>query len=266
MSLLDESKTRPEDPKARSAVPYLLAGIAALAAVVAIGWVLWPSAPPKRVVARTPAPPPVVTPSPPPAPAATPAPVAPRPRPKRREEPVEPAAAPPPATGTLAVESDVPGASVFIDREFKGVAPLTIEGIAPGQHQLNVSAEGFQGRAETIEVGPGPATIAIRFKEVRLNETVAVVHKHAIGSCQGRLVADTDGIRYETANKGDAFVMKHAEVETFEVDYLKKNLRIKRRGGKTYNFTNESADALFVFHKNVAAARARLAKGDTPAR
>jgi len=36
---------------------------------------------------------------------------------------------------------------------------------------------------------------------------------------------------------------------------------VKRRGGKTWNFTdkNENADALFVFHRDVTKARAKMA-------
>jgi hypothetical protein len=44
------------------------------------------------------------------------------------------------------------------------------------------------------------------------------------------------------------------------VDYLKKNLRIKKRGGKQYNFTTkaENADPLFVFHRNVDKVRQQM--------
>jgi hypothetical protein len=272
MSLMNEPETPVDGPQPSGSSRYVLLGLLMLVIAAAATWALWPAPAPKRQATVIEQPKPVE-----PAPAvkpAEPAPaetaVAPAPRTRKGKAKAEPAAKPPPPpalpTGTLQVESDVAGASVFIDREFRGAAPVTIEGVAPGSHQLNVSAEGFQGHAETIEVSPGPAAIMVRFKEVTLNETVSVVHRHTMGSCQGRLVADTQGLRYETSNKDDAFVMKHAEVEVFEVDYLKKNLRIKRRGGKTYNFTNESADALFVFHKNVQAARARLAKGDAPAR
>jgi hypothetical protein len=49
-------------------------------------------------------------------------------------------------------------------------------------------------------------------------------------------------------NKGDA-------------ECLKKNLRIKPKNGKTYNFTDpeENADRLFVFHRDVDKARQKLA-------
>jgi hypothetical protein len=271
MSLMNDPEPPVDEPQPGGSSRYVLLGLLVLVIAAAATWALWPAPAPKRQATVIEQPKRVE-----PAPAvklAEPAPadtaVAPAPRPRTGKAKAEPAAEPAPSAptaGTLQVESDVPGASVFIDREFKGAAPVTIEGVAPGSHQLNVSAEGYQGHAETIEVSPGPATIKVRFKEVKLNETVNVVHRHTMGSCQGRLVADPQGLRYETSNKDDAFVMKHAEVEVFEVDYLKKNLRIKRRGGKTYNFTNESADALFVFHKNVQAARARLAKEDAPAR
>jgi hypothetical protein len=92
---------------------------------------------------------------------------------------------------------------------------------------------------------------------------VGVVHKHGMGSCDGTLVATIDGLTYATDNKGDAFALPFAEVEAFAVDYLQKNLRVKQKGGKTWNFTdkNPSADALFVFQRDVDAARKKLAEG-----
>ncbi len=74
-------------------------------------------------------------------------------------------------------------------------------------------------------------------------------------------------MRYDTTNKDDAFTLRFAEIETFEVDYLKKNLRIKKRGGKQYNFTTkaENADPLFVFHRNVDKVR-RQVSGAGPAK
>ena len=64
-------------------------------------------------------------------------------------------------------------------------------------------------------------------------------------------------------NKGDAFSLSYGQLETFAVDYLEKNLRVKQRGGKTWNFTdkNDNADVLFVFHRDVEAARKKLADG-----
>ena len=87
-----------------------------------------------------------------------------------------------------------------------------------------------------------------------------------MGSCEGTLSATLDGLRYDTTNKGDAFTLPYAQVETFVVDYLQKNLRVKQKGGKTWNFTdkNDNADVLFVFHRDVEAARKKLADGYAP--
>ena len=51
------------------------------------------------------------------------------------------------------------------------------------------------------------------------------------------------------------------------MDYQDKNLRVKVRKGKQYNFTDPdgNSDRLFVFHRDVDAARQRLARGDQAA-
>jgi hypothetical protein len=182
--------------------------------------------------------------------------------------PAEPAARADAAT--LVVESDVPGASVFLDREFVGTAPVTLKDLAPGSKRLNLSVEGFEGISRTVELNPGEQTVSMRFKEVRLNATTSVAHKHGVGGgCQGTLRATVDGLAYETANKGDAFTLRYDQLETFEVNYLEKNLRVKQRSGRTWNFTDrdaDNADRLFVFHRDVQAARDKLAKGYAAAR
>jgi hypothetical protein len=172
-----------------------------------------------------------------------------------------------PELGTLHIEADVPNAQVFIDRQFIGTAPVTAENVKPGTHQLNVSAEGFEGIVQTIDVEPGPRDVAIRFREVKLNATLAVVHKHRMGSCMGQLVATPQGLRYDTDDKDDRFTAALADLESFVVDYQDKNLKIKVRKGKQYNFTDPegNADRLFVFQRDVDKVRQRLAKGDSPA-
>ena len=184
---------------------------------------------------------------------------------------VEPSApaevAPAVEVGTLRIDTDVPGAQVFIDRRFIGAAPVTAEDITPGTHQLNVSAEGFESIAMPIEVEAGQRDLMVRFREVRLDSAIDVVHRHGIGSCRGRLIATPAGIRYDTSNKGDAFATPLLTLETFQVDYLEKNLRVTLPKGRQFNFTDPegSADRLFVFHRDVERARERLKRGDSPA-
>jgi hypothetical protein len=172
-----------------------------------------------------------------------------------------------PELGTLRIEADVPNAQVFIDRQFIGTAPVTAEKVKPGTHTLNVSAEGFEGIVQTIDVEPGPRDVAVRFREVRLNSTLAVIHKHRMGSCTGQLVATPQGIRYDTADQDDRFTAGLADLEQFVVDYQDKNLKVKVRKGKQYNFTDPdgNADRLFVFQRDVDKVRQRLIKGDAPA-
>ena len=204
-------------------------------------------------------------------PAPAPAPEAPAPR-KAAPKPAAPAPAPAaeaaPTLASLTLESDVPGASVFIDRQFVGNTPLTLDKLEPGSKRLQLTATGFDSVQKTVDVVAGPNAITVRIKEVSLNAKVPVVHKHAMGSCNGTLSATVDGLKYETANKGDAFTLTYAQAEQFAVDYLQKNLRVKQKGGKTWNFTdkNDNADALFVFHREVEAARKKLAEGYTAVR
>ncbi|HZM92503.1 MAG TPA: PEGA domain-containing protein [Vicinamibacterales bacterium] len=164
--------------------------------------------------------------------------------------------------GTLRIDADVPRAQVFIDRQFVGTTPLTAESVKPGTHQINVTAEGFDGIAQTIDVEPGPRDLTFRFREVRLDAALAVVHKHRVGSCRGRLVATVDGIRYETADKEDGFTAPFSDLESFQVDYQDKNLRVKLRKGRQFNFTDPdgNADRLFVFHRDVEKARQKLSQ------
>ena len=200
---------------------------------------------------------------------------APKPRaaaaPSAKAETATPAAAPEradaaaaPTHGTLSVTTDVPGAQVFLDRTFIGASPVTIPNVPPGPHRLNVSADGFDGVVRDLVVQPGPADVNVRLREVLLNVSAAVVHRHRVGSCSGQLAATPQGIRYETSDRDDTFSVPLDAIEAFDVDYLMKTMRLKLRGGKTYNFTDPegNADRLFVFHRDVEKARARLAKGD----
>jgi len=210
--------------------------------------------------------------APPPPPAAAPRSVE-QPRPSRRAAApaattAPPAEAPPPADlVTLRIDSDVAGAQVFVDRQFIGAAPVTTTDVKAGTHQINVSATGYDQYAQSIDLTPGSRDLVVRFKEVRLDAKADVVHKHGIGSCRGTLVATPQGLRYDTTNKDDAFTVPLTNLDVFQVDYLEKNLKVKIKGGKQYNFTDPmgNADSLFVFQRDVDKARQRLLKGDQPA-
>ena len=247
-----EILTQPEHGRGghRGLVIALLV-VLAVVAIAAAAWLFTrrpaeaPKAAPMAPRART-------SPTPRATPLAPAAPVA-RATPRPRAEPRPEAAAP-----TLRVDSDVPGASVFLDRKFLGTTPVETRDFEPGPHRLNASADGYDMYGETVELAAGPNELTIRFKEVKLDEHVDVVHKHGVGSCRGRLLATTAGLRYEADKAGDSFALAFASLEPLQVDYLGKSLRVKQRGGKAWNFTGDSADALLAFQKAVEAARKRL--------
>jgi hypothetical protein len=263
MPLMDHD----QQPRPGGMGKFLVIGAAALAvlAVAYVGVTMLmrpePKAEPAQAKTEAPPPAPAAKPAEPEQPADASAPRRARPR-KEEPKPAEPAAPSPPAGPTLVVESDVPGAAVFVDRKFVGMTPLRTTDVPGGSHQLNASVTGEEGLAQPIEIAEtGETTISLKFREVRLNASVAVVHKHGMGSCEGRLIATTDGLRYDTSNKKDAFSIPFSQLESFEIDYLKKELKVKQKGGKNWNFTDksENADKLFVFHRDVTKAREKLA-------
>ena len=102
-----------------------------------------------------------------------PKPAAASPRPRRRR------------SRRCTLETDVPGASVFIDRQFVGNTPLSLDKLEPGTKRVQITATGFDSVQKTIELNPGPNAITIRVKEVSLSARAGVVHKHGMGSCEG---------------------------------------------------------------------------------
>jgi hypothetical protein len=248
MSMLTEPKH--EGGGRRFRVVALLAVVVLVAAAVAL-WLLArrpaeaPKGPPAAPRART-SPSPRATATPAAAPEAR---ATPRPKAEPRPEAV---------TTTLRVDADVPGANVFLDRKFLGTTPVETRDFAPGPHRLNVSAEGYEMYGESVELAAGPNEVVVQFKAVRLDEHVDVVHKHGVGSCRGRLVATNAGFRFEAEKAGDSFQAPLPSLEPLQLDYLSRTLRVKQKGGKTWNFTADSADALLVFQKAVEAARKRL--------
>jgi len=245
MAILDESG-RPRSGRWTLALALLAAVV-----VAALAAGLWFVARRPAERPRGPLPAPRARTSPPPTPRA-PSPEAPATR--------APSPGPKAATAgpTLRVDADVPGANVFLDRRFLGTTPVVTRDFEPGPHRLNVSADGYDMYAETIELQPSSNEVLVRFKEVRLDERVDVVHKHGIGSCRGRLLASTAGLRYEADKPADSFEIGFDRLEPLEIDYLKRNLRVKQRSGKTWNFTADGADALLAFQKAVEKARKRL--------
>ena len=83
---------------------------------------------------------------------------------------------------------------------------------------------------------------------------------HRFGSCQGRLVVDNGGVRFQTTHR-DAFSVAYLDIEMFEVDPGPRTLRIKLRGGRGYTFRSDIGPEgqLSAFHAAVSQLRTTLA-------
>jgi PEGA domain len=252
----------------------VLVVVIGLFVVVAGGWVVWNSqrsyvpasnattapAPPVAAPRGAPAPPPTPETVPERTPAAEPRTARRPPPPKDAEPGPEPAA----VTATLHISSDVTGAQVFIDRNYIGVTPVTSPELAPGSHRINIVAQGYESIAENVDVEAGSRDLAFNFKDVKLDASIDVVHKHRLGSCKGRLIATPQGLRYDSDDKDDRFTLSLTDLDVFEVDYLAKTLKVRGLKGKRYEFSDPTAangDRLFVFHRDVDKARQRLKHG-----
>jgi hypothetical protein len=110
---------------------------------------------------------------------------------------------------------------------------------------------------DAAESEPAPTPAPPAPVASRLDTRVSVVHKHRFGDCEGTLRAAAGTLTYSTSHKEDAFQLPFAEIDTFDLAPDKKNLRIRRRGGRTWNFTTrgEAGLALTAFHKEASARR-----------
>jgi hypothetical protein len=59
-----------------------------------------------------------------------------------------------PVTGQMAIQSDPAGAKVLVDGVVRGIAPLTITDLAPGDHQVELQSDGASAR-HTVNVQAG---------------------------------------------------------------------------------------------------------------
>jgi hypothetical protein len=58
-------------------------------------------------------------------------------------------------TGSLAVITDPSGAEVFIDGNFRGVSPVTIQGLSAGMHTILLTLQEYTDNSTTITITAG---------------------------------------------------------------------------------------------------------------
>ncbi|WP_241481307.1 PEGA domain-containing protein [Methanoculleus sediminis] len=64
------------------------------------------------------------------------------------------------STGSISVTSSPSGAEVYIDNAYKGITPLTVDGIATGTHAVRVALGGYSDWSTTVQVGAGSTASA----------------------------------------------------------------------------------------------------------
>jgi hypothetical protein len=75
------------------------------------------------------------------------------------------------ATGSIEVTSSPSGAGVYIDNAYKGVTPLTIDGITAGTHAVRVALAGYNDWSTSVQVGSGSTASASASLEAVPNPT-----------------------------------------------------------------------------------------------
>jgi hypothetical protein len=66
-----------------------------------------------------------------------------------------------PVTGQLAVQSDPPGAKVLVDGVERGVAPVTISDLTPGDHKVELQSDGVSAKhTVTVQAGGTASLVA----------------------------------------------------------------------------------------------------------
>jgi hypothetical protein len=67
------------------------------------------------------------------------------------------------SSGALAVTTDPSGASVYIDEALVGRTPLSLDGLAAGEHQVRISKPGYLENRRTVRVEAGvPLSLELR--------------------------------------------------------------------------------------------------------
>ncbi len=106
-------------------------------------------------------------------------------------------------TGQLAVQSD-PGATVVVDGVVRGVAPLTVTDLAPGDHQVELRSEGASARHTVAVQAGGTASLVAPFSSAPGGPVSGWVVVKAPFTLeireQGRLLGNTDTDRIMVAS------------------------------------------------------------------
>jgi hypothetical protein len=109
---------------------------------------------------------------------------------KAEPAPVQPAAPPPPAPPVFMLETTPAGAEVYVDEERVGKTgpegKLKISTLAPGEHRVRISAQGFDDLTRNVELVAGQTnTVAVALAPQKPAVTETAPNPQAAGRGQG---------------------------------------------------------------------------------
>ena len=103
-----------------------------------------------------------------------------------------------PTTGTLRVRVTPEGVPVQLDGQTVGVAPLELEGVAPGSHTLKFFLPDYETATVQVEVAPGEQESVEVTMARRMGNLAVVVRPWGSIYVDGTLVAENTDVRFDT--------------------------------------------------------------------
>jgi PEGA domain-containing protein len=101
-----------------------------------------------------------------------------------------------PATGQLAIQSTPPGAKVLVDGTERGVAPITIADLAPGNHEVVLQSDGANARHTVVVLAGATASLVVPMAAAATGPVSGWISLKAPFTIeiheQGRLLGTTD--------------------------------------------------------------------------
>jgi len=166
------------------------------------------------------------------APPETPAPVEPRARARARTQKAQPELTPVVIPGQLVVNSTPEGAQIQLDGKFDDtwVTPVTLTGIAPGQHTISVTKQGFNGETRTLDVASASKSF-LAFRLTVQSATVNLTSEPAGAQIlmDGRDTGRTTPIALAVDGGQHNFLIRMT-------GYLEESTTVNLQAGQTFRF------------------------------
>jgi hypothetical protein len=162
--------------------------------------------------------------------------------------------------GTLVVETDPGGATVRVDGETIGTAPVREE-LSPGEYRVEVEREGYEGAEQVVRISDGEERRVRLSLRRPLQVRVADVHEGPVRNVRVRRKGETLVVTYDLVGEEDeyevALQLSTDEGRTFR--QIQENIKgAVGQGVKPENLKRITWAALRGFPKGIAGTKYRL--------